>query len=126
MLPWRNLAGDGDWYLRAFADDGRKLGAASAPACRIDAICQAWAAPLRPRRRARRPGAGRGWEQLVDEGHGLVKLLTPPFDGDGFDPGYIRAYPPGVRENGGSTPTAPAGCCSPVSTPGRKRAPTAF
>ena len=41
------------------------------------------------------------WENLVDEEHGVAKLLTPPFDGGEIDPGYIRAYPPGVRENGG-------------------------
>ena len=92
---------DGNWYLRAYDDEGRKLGAASAPACRIDAICQAWAAlsGLDAARVARALDAA--WEQLVDEEHGLVKLLTPPFGKDGFDPGYIRAYPPGVRENGG-------------------------
>ncbi len=92
---------DGNWYLRAYADDGEKLGAAEAPACRIDAICQAWAAlaDLAPARVSRALDAA--WEQLVDEEHGLVKLLTPPFDGNDFDPGYIRAYPPGVRENGG-------------------------
>ena len=92
---------DGNWYLRAYDDEGRKLGSASAPACRIDAICQAWAAlsDLDPARVAQALDAV--WEQLVDEEHGLVKLLTPPFDQDGFDPGYIRAYPPGVRENGG-------------------------
>ena len=80
---------DGNWYLRAYADDGEKLGAAEAPACRIDAICQAWAAlvDLAPARVSRALDAA--WEQLVDEEHGLVKLLTPPFDGNDFDPGYI-------------------------------------
>ena len=55
----------------------------------------------RSRPRARFQALDAAWEQLVDEEHGLVKLLTPPFDGNDFDPGYIRAYPPGVRENGG-------------------------
>ena len=116
---------DGNWYLRAYDDEGRKLGAASAPACRIDAICQAWAAlsGLDAARVARALDAA--WEQLVDEEHGLVKLLTPPFGKDGFDPGYIRAYPRACAKTAGSTPMRPAGCCLPASTPGRKCAPTA-
>ncbi|MDO4865257.1 MAG: glucoamylase family protein [Clostridia bacterium] len=96
-----NFGWDGNWYLRAYADDGEPLGSAACAACRIDAISQAWAvlAGLDPWRCRRAMDAA--WELLADEEHGLIRLLTPPFDGAGLDPGYIAAYPPGVRENGG-------------------------
>ena len=96
-----NFGWDGNWYLRAYADDGAPLGSAACAACRIDAISQAWAvlAGLDPWRCRRAMDAA--WELLVDEESGLIRLLTPPFDGAGLDPGYIAAYPPGVRENGG-------------------------
>ncbi len=92
---------DGGWYLRAYADDGRALGGAGSPECRIDAISQAWAvlAGLDGARCRRAMDAA--WAQLADEEKGIIRLLTPPFEGNGPDPGYIRGYPPGVRENGG-------------------------
>jgi len=91
---------DGEWYLRAYMDDGRPLGSAQSSACRIDAISQAWAvmAGLDPKRCARAMDSA--WKQLVDERLGIVRLLAPPFDDDDVDPGYIRSYPAGVRENG--------------------------
>ena len=92
---------DGAWYRRAFADDGTPLGSAASKACRIDLIAQAWAvlAGLDGDRCAAALDAA--WTQLVDEGNGLIRLLDPPFDGTGgLDPGYLRGYPPGVRENG--------------------------
>ena len=68
--------------------------------CRIDLISQAWAAfaGLEPARQ--RSAADAAWRQLADEKLGLIRPLTPAFDGEGFDPGYIAAYPPGIRENG--------------------------
>ena len=91
---------DGGWYLRAYADSGETLGGAGNEVCRIDAISQAWAvlAGLDERRCAQAMDAA--WQQLVDERTGVIRLLTPPFAPDGMDPGYIRGYPEGVRENG--------------------------
>ena len=93
-------AWDGKWYLRAYSDDGRVLGGHESRCCRIDAISQAWAvlAGLDPARC--RSAMNAAWQELVDEELGVIKLLTPPFDGADFDPGYIAAYPPGIRENG--------------------------
>lgn len=91
---------DGGWYLRAFGDDGVPLGSAQSSACQIDAISQAWAAlaGLDEARCAQALDAA--WRRLADERAGLIRLLAPPFPLDGPDPGYIRGYPEGVRENG--------------------------
>lgn len=95
-------AWDGAWYRRAFFDDGTPLGSDANPECRIDAIAQAWAvisgegSPERARRAMESVE-----QQLVRWEDGLVKLLTPPFDQTPRDPGYIKGYVPGVRENGG-------------------------
>ena len=91
---------DGDWYLRAYLDDGRAIGGRNSRCCRIDAISQAWAvlAGLDPARC--RSAMDAAWWELADAELGAIKLLTPPFDGVDFDPGYIAAYPPGIRENG--------------------------
>jgi len=93
---------DGDWYLRAYFDDGSPLGSSRNSECRIDAIAQSWAKlsgagdPARVRRALDEVD-----RQLVDENGRLIRLLTPPFDTAEPDPGYIRGYVPGVRENGG-------------------------
>ncbi len=93
---------DGDWYRRAYFDDGTPLGSAANSECRIDSIAQSWsvisgaAAPAR----AKRAMAALD-RHLVRRDDGLVLLLTPPFDRSAPDPGYIQAYPPGIRENGG-------------------------
>lgn len=92
---------DGGWYLRAYDDAGAPLGSAKNRECRIDAISQAWAVLAGLDGARCRMAMDAAWERLVDEEHGLIGLLTPPFDGRGTDPGYIRAYPAGVRENGG-------------------------
>ncbi|MBR0367477.1 MAG: hypothetical protein IJH86_03665, partial [Clostridia bacterium] len=91
---------DGGWYLRAYADDGAPLGGADSACCRIDLITQAWSvlSGLSPERCQAALDAA--WDQLADEENGIIRLLTPPFDEDGPDPGYIRGYPGGVRENG--------------------------
>jgi cyclic beta-1,2-glucan synthetase len=92
---------DGEWYRRAFFDDGTPLGSASNQECRIDSIAQSWAvisAAAAPGRAAR---AMRSHDELlVREDAGLLLLLTPPFDRTPLDPGYIKGYVPGVRENG--------------------------
>jgi cyclic beta-1,2-glucan synthetase len=95
-------AWDGDWYRRAYFDDGTPLGSAQSQECRIDAISQSWAvlsgaAP--PRRAERAMDAVR--MQLVRRDANVIQLLAPPFDHASLDPGYIRGYVPGVRENGG-------------------------
>jgi cyclic beta-1,2-glucan synthetase len=93
---------DGEWYRRGYYDDGTPLGSGQNDECRIDAIAQAWAVlsdavPLRFAERAL--DAVR--THLVRRGPQVLLLLAPPFDQSSQDPGYIKGYPPGVRENGG-------------------------
>ncbi len=93
---------DGGWYRRGYFDDGTPLGSAESSECRIDSIAQSWGVISRaadPARRARAMAAVE--EYLVRRDDGLVLLLTPPFDETPRDPGYIKGYPPGIRENGG-------------------------
>ena len=93
---------DGAWYRRAYFDDGTPLGAATNVECRIDSIAQSWAV-------LSGAASGERVAQALDalQAHlvlpesRLIQLLDPPFDGAGADPGYIRGYVPGVRENGG-------------------------
>ena len=95
-------AWDGDWYRRAYFDDGTPLGSSSNPEARIDSIAQSWSVIHGGARddRAQRAMASVD-EYLVRRGDGLVLLFTPPFDTWDVDPGYIKGYLPGVRENGG-------------------------
>jgi cellobiose phosphorylase len=95
-------AWDGGWYLRAFFDDGTPLGSATNPECRIDSIAQSWSvlSGLGEHQRARQAMDAVD-EHLVRRADRLVQLLDPPFDESKLDPGYIRGYVPGVRENGG-------------------------
>jgi cyclic beta-1,2-glucan synthetase len=93
---------DGGWYLRAFHDDGSVVGSTTGRECRIDSIAQAWSVLSGAAGRARSELAVRAAdEKLVREDDRLVLLLWPPFESTLHDPGYIRAYPPGIRENGG-------------------------
>ena len=95
-------AWDGNWYRRAYFDDGTPLGSAQAQECRIDSISQSWAVlsdAARPGRAERAMDAVR--MQLVRRDAGVIQLLAPPFDQSALDPGYIKGYVPGVRENGG-------------------------
>ncbi len=93
---------DGDWYLRAFFDDGTPLGSAQNESCRIDAIAQSWAVLSGAATPQRQQKAMIALDQhLVKRSMGLIQLLDPPFDGTGPNPGYIKGYVPGVRENGG-------------------------
>ncbi|HEX6318964.1 MAG TPA: glucoamylase family protein [Burkholderiales bacterium] len=93
---------DGDWYRRGYFDDGTPLGASASDECRIDAIAQSWAviSGAADPARARRAMAAVD-EHLIHPGDGLALLFTPPFDRTPLDPGYIKGYPPGIRENGG-------------------------
>jgi cyclic beta-1,2-glucan synthetase len=95
-------AWDGDWYRRAWFDDGTVLGSASNDECRIDSIVQSWAviSGVADAQRGAQGMAAVGRE-LIDNDDGLALLFTPPFDHIVHDPGYIKAYPPGIRENGG-------------------------
>jgi cellobiose phosphorylase len=95
-------AWDGNWYRRAWFDDGTPLGSAQGDECRIDSLPQSWSvlAGLGDPARSER-ALDAVLAQLVDPDAGIVKLFTPPFDRTANDPGYIRGYVPGVRENGG-------------------------
>ncbi len=98
-----NAAGwDGAWYRRAYYDDGTPLGTAQAEECRIDGLSQAWAvlSGVAPAQRAVQSMQALE-AQLVAEEDGLIRLLTPPFVDTPHDPGYIKGYVAGVRENGG-------------------------
>ncbi len=93
---------DGDWYRRAFYDSGAVMGSAQSDECQIDALAQAWAvlSDVAPAERAAQALDALD-ARLVDEDAGLIRLLDPPFDRTPHDPGYIKGYLPGVRENGG-------------------------
>lgn len=95
-------AWDGSWYRRAYFDDGTPLGSARNPECMIDSISQSWAVISGMAKPARAREAMEAVQRfLVDADEGIVKLLTPPFDDGDLQPGYIKGYLPGVRENGG-------------------------
>jgi len=100
-------AWDGNWYRRAYYDDGTPLGSAENLECQIDSIAQSWAAISGAADPARAVSAMESVaERLVcsddvDEYIRLVLLFAPPFDKAAHDPGYIKGYPPGIRENGG-------------------------
>ncbi|HEX8873472.1 MAG TPA: glycosyl hydrolase family 65 protein, partial [Nitrosospira sp.] len=93
---------DGKWYLRAFFDDGSPLGSSGNPECRIDAISQSWSVLSGAGSAERQRQAMESVNQhLVRRDAGLIQLLDPPFDKSPLNPGYIKGYVPGVRENGG-------------------------
>jgi len=110
---WRNRADDlaraiehscwdGEWYLRAFFDDGSPMGSRSNQELRIDSLPQSWAVlsgSADPERALQ--GMQSATRDLVRKDDQLVLLFTPPFDHSRPHPGYIMGYPPGVRENGG-------------------------
>ena len=95
---------DGEWYRRAYFDDGTPIGSQENQECRIDSIAQSWsviAGGQSVGRSDRRTAAMKSLEKhLVDNNARLIRLLTPPFDKTERDPGYIKGYVPGVRENG--------------------------
>ncbi len=93
---------DGEWYIRAWFDNGLPLGSAKNPECQIDSIAQSWSVlsgagdPDHSRRAMDSLD-----KRLVRREHSLIQLLDPPFDKSDLNPGYIKGYVPGVRENGG-------------------------
>ena len=95
-------AWDGDWYRRAYFDDGRPLGSSENDECQIDSISQSWSVisgggdPMRARLAMASVD-----KLLVQSDEKLIRLLDPPFDQSDLEPGYIKGYVPGVRENGG-------------------------
>jgi cyclic beta-1,2-glucan synthetase len=114
-----DTAWDGNWYLRAFFDDGSPLGSAQSDECRIDSLAQSWSviAGADPQRVQRAMQAVD--EQLVRAPESLVLLFTPPFDATLLDPGYIKGYLPGIRENGGQYTHAAAWVVQAVALQGR-------
>ncbi len=93
---------DGEWYLRAWFDNGQLLGSATNPECQIDSIAQSWSILSG----AGEPGRSRVAmeslnKHLVNRDKAFIQLLNPPFDKSDMNPGYIKGYVPGVRENGG-------------------------
>ncbi|WP_240310973.1 glucoamylase family protein [Altererythrobacter sp. ZODW24] len=92
---------DGEWYRRAYDDAGHPLGSASEEECRIDSISQSWAAFAGANPKRVEQALTSAEDELIDRDAGLARLLWPPFDTGPRDPGYIKAYPPGIRENGG-------------------------
>jgi cyclic beta-1,2-glucan synthetase len=104
-------AWDGAWYRRAYFDDGTPLGAAGNAECRIDSLAQSWALisgagePARARRAMESVA-----EHLVRPGDNMVLLFAPPFDRSSLEPGYIKGYLPGVRENGAQYTQAAVWC----------------
>ena len=95
-------AWDGGWYQRAFFDDGTPLGSAAQAECRIDLIAQAWAVLSGAGNAERAPQALAAADKMLWDGeHALLRLLHPPLQHAQPEAGYIQAYPPGVRENGG-------------------------
>jgi cyclic beta-1,2-glucan synthetase len=92
---------DGEWYRRAYYDDGTPLGSVTSEECQIDSIAQSWSVISDTGSTDRRSRAMQSLEQrLVWDETGILPLLTPPFDKTPQDPGYIKGYLPGVRENG--------------------------
>jgi cyclic beta-1,2-glucan synthetase len=103
LIKRTELAGwDGEWYLRGTFDDGSPLGSAQNSEARIDSLPQSWAwlsgaaDPVRADQ-----ALESAWQHLVLRDEGVVLLFEPPFDRAEPSPGYIKGYPPGVRENGG-------------------------
>jgi cyclic beta-1,2-glucan synthetase len=95
-------AWDGRWYVRAFFDDGTPLGSQQSDECQIDSLAQSWSViscAADPQRAAEAMAAVR--ERLVQPRDRLIRLFTPPFDTSNLQPGYVKGYVPGIRENGG-------------------------
>src|SRR5699024_7972602 len=97
-----NEGWDGSWYRRAFYDDGTPLGSSESDECKIDAIAQSWSviSKAAPHDKAMKALESADLH-LVSESEGIIRLLSPPFDQTDHNPGYIKGYIPGVRENGG-------------------------
>lgn len=97
-----DVAWDGDWFIRAFYDDGTPLGSKENLECQIDSLPQSWSILTNATSKARQEEALKAVKDyLVQKDGRLICLFSPPFDQTKKDPGYIKGYPPGIRENGG-------------------------
>ena len=97
-----NNGWDGRWYKRAFMDNGNVLGSMQNEECRIDSIAQSWSVISNAGDNDKKYISMESLENhLIDKENGIIKLLDPPFDKGNLKPGYIKAYLPGTRENGG-------------------------
>lgn len=97
-----NNAWDGEWYLRAYYDNGAKMGSKESDECKIDSISQSWSVISKGAKKDRAMTAMQSaWRYLVKEEDFMSLLLSPPFDKTKNNPGYIKNYIPGIRENGG-------------------------
>ena len=95
-------AWDGDWYKRGYYDDGTPLGSRTSAECKVAAIAQSWSVLAGATDRERSTRAMAAVDRLlIDHAAHIAPLFTPPFDRTPLEPGYIKAYPPGIRENGG-------------------------
>jgi len=94
-------AWDGEWYRRAYFDDGTPLGSAQNDECQIDSLAQTWSVMAMGNPRRSRQAMEAVMDRLVRWKEGLALLFTPPFNHSSLDPGYIKGYVPGIRENGG-------------------------
>lgn len=95
-------AWDGRWFKRAFCDDGTEMGSINNLECKIDSIAQSWSVISNAGDNDKKYIAMESLENhLIDREHGIIKLLDPPFEKSSIEPGYIKAYLPGTRENGG-------------------------
>ena len=102
QIALNNQGWDGRWFRRAYMDDGNILGSIENEECRIDSIAQSWAIISGAGNQDKQLIAMESLENhLVDKENGIIKLLDPPFNEGSINPGYIKAYLPGVRENGG-------------------------
>lgn len=96
-----DTAWEGDRYLRAFYDDGEKMGARTSAECRIDSLTQSFSVFAGLDKTRSRTALQTAYDALVDKENGIVKLFAPAFSGRDKKAGYVAAYPPGIRENGG-------------------------
>lgn len=111
---------DGDRYLRAFFDNGEALGARGNSTCAVDSLTQSFAVLCGQQNTERiHTALDTAVRELSDPEHRLIRLFTPPFDGGTPDPGYVAAYPPGVRENGGQYTHAAVWLCMALLRAGR-------
>ena len=110
---------DGAWYRRGYFDDGTPLGSAASDECQIDSVSQSWSVLSGagdPQRARAAMSAVK--DRLIDREANLALLFTPPFDKTKLDPGYIKGYPPGIRENGGQYTHAAAWCIIALASQG--------
>jgi len=112
---------DGSWYLRAFFDDGTPLGSSGNDECRIDSLVQSWSVLAGGDRERSARAMQSVDEMLVRANDSLILLFTPPFDKSPLDPGYIKGYLPGIRENGGQYTHAAAWVVIAAALQGRGR-----